>query len=193
MDAMKLLHSRNSAPRLKAPAPQGEVLHSILKAGMRAPDHALLKPWRFLTIAGTGRDALGELFVRSRQYHLERAGDAALTDSEASKIVAKTMRAPLIVVVIASLTDHSKVPPIEQRLSAGCAAHGILLAAQACGFGGIWRTGDNAFDNVVMAGLGLKANESIIGFVYLGTIDGEPKLLREVLVEDYCQSWPLTQ
>jgi hypothetical protein len=43
------------------------------------------------------------------------------------------LRAPLVVVVIAKLQDHVKVPKAEQRLAAGCAAHGILIAAHAQG------------------------------------------------------------
>ncbi len=190
MDAMTLLHSRNSAPRLRDPAPEGDVLESILKAGLRAPDHAWLAPWRFLTIAGSGRENLSSLFVTSKQAERKMTGEPALTDIEVRKISAKTMRAPLIVVVIASLTKHAKVPPIEQQLSAGCAAHSILLAAHANGYGGIWRTGDMAFSDVVMTGLGLQANESVIGFLYIGTLDGEFKSLRELSVADYCESWP---
>lgn len=190
MDAMTLLHSRNSAPRLRDPAPEGDVLEGILKAGLRVPDHAWLGPWRFLTITGTGRENLAELFVTSQQSKRNITGEPVLTNAETGKIFAKTKRAPLIVVVIASLTEHPKVPPIEQQLSAGCAAHSILLAAQASGYGGIWRTGDNAFDAVVMKGLGLQANESIIGFLYIGTIDGGLKSLRNLSVADYCQSWP---
>ncbi|MEH6557067.1 MAG: nitroreductase family protein [Oceanicoccus sp.] len=187
---MTLLHSRNSAPRLRDPAPEGDVLESILKAGLRAPDHAWLAPWRFLTITGSGRQNLSELFVKSKQVVRKSAGEPELTDIEIIKIATKTLRAPLIVVVIASLTEHPKVPPIEQQLSAGCAAHSILLAAHACGYGGLWRTGDNAFNQVVMKGLGLQTNESIIGFLYIGTIEGELKTIRDLSVADYCQSWP---
>jgi nitroreductase len=190
MDAMTLLHSRNSAPRLRDPAPEGDVLESILKAGLRAPDHAWLAPWRFLTITGSGRQNLGELFVESKQVERKIAGEPELTDLEIIKISSKTLRAPLIVVVIASLKEHPKVPSIEQQLSAGCAAHGILLAAHAWGYGGLWRTGDNAFNQVVMNGLGLQANESIIGFLYIGTIDGERKSIRDLSVADYSQPWP---
>jgi|TARA_B110000908_G_scaffold159597_1_gene201943 nitroreductase len=192
MDALTLLHSRNSAPRLRDPAPEGDVLESILKAGLRAPDHAWLAPWRFLTIASTNREHLGKLFVKAQQAQRKLSGAAELTDGEVKKISAKPLRAPLIVVVIASPTEHPKVPAIEQQLSAGCAAHGIMLAAHASGYGGIWRTGDNAFNQVVMTGLGLQSHESIAGFLYIGTIDGELKPIRNLSVADYSQVWPVT-
>lgn len=55
MDALELLVNRRSASRLAEPAPVGEQLQNILRAGMRVPDHKSLQPWRFV-IEGEGRD-----------------------------------------------------------------------------------------------------------------------------------------
>ncbi len=189
MDALTLLHSRNSAPRLREPAPTGEQLDNMYKAAFRAPDHAWLRPWRFLTITGGSRDELGKLFVEAAQQRRQQAGELALTEEEVAKLAAKPLRAPLIITVVATIKEHPKVPAVEQLISAGCAAHSLLLAAHAQGFAGVWRTGSNAFDPTVMAGLGLAPNEEIVGFLYLGTIDGNYKPLRELNIEDYCQPW----
>lgn len=188
MDAIDLLHHRNSAPRLCEPAPAGKVLDDLLKAGMRAPDHAWLRPWRFITIEGDARHRLGELFVTATQRR-RAAGEAEMTGQEVDKLAAMALRAPLIIAVVAAIKSHPKVPAIEQIISAGCAAHGILLAAHAHGFAGVWRTGDNAYDPFVKEGLGLSETDEIVGFVYLGTIDGNYKPLRELSVEDYCRPW----
>ena len=48
MDALTLLLNRHSCGRLADPAPSGEVLDNILKAGLRAPDHGTLTPWQFI-------------------------------------------------------------------------------------------------------------------------------------------------
>ena len=56
-----------------------------------------------------------------------------------------------------------------QPEAAGAAAHGLMLAANALGFGSIWLTGANAYDEYVCGELGLADHERIIGFVYLGT------------------------
>ena len=58
MDALELLVNRRSASRLAEPAPAGEQLENILRAGMRAPDHGTLQPWHFFVIEGEGRDRL---------------------------------------------------------------------------------------------------------------------------------------
>ena len=92
-------------------------------------------------------------------------------------------------VVTVALSEHPKVPPIEQSLSAGCAAHNILLAAEALGYAGVWRTGEPAFDRNVMDELGLAGTEEIIGFLYLGSRDGEPKPLPQVDLQNHLRSW----
>jgi nitroreductase len=189
MDAIQLLHSRNSAPRLTEPAPEGEVLDDMFKAALRAPDHCWLRPWRFLTIKEEARKDLGKLFVAAEQIRRADGEEKLLAEGELNRLQAKGLRAPLIVVVIAKVTAHPKVPAVEQIISAGCAAQGILLAAHAHGFGGVWRTGSNAFDATVKQGLGLLDNEEIVGFLYLGTVDGSYKKLSELPVADFCQDW----
>lgn len=74
-------------------------------------------------------------------------------------------------------------------MSAACAAHAILLAAQAKGYAGVWRTGDAAFDRSVMTELGLSENEEIAGFIYLGTRDGPAKMIPTLAPDDFLSQW----
>ena len=181
---LDFLQQRNSASRLVAPAPGAEELEQMLLAAMRAPDHARLRPWRFLSISGERRQALGELM---REALVRREPDA--TAAALDKASCAPLRAPLIVVVITRFFEHPKVPPVEQRMSAACAAHGLLLAAEALGYAGIWRTGKSSFDPYVHRGLGLQAGEEIAGLIYLGTRDGPAKPLPALSPADFLQTW----
>ena len=58
--ALDQLLSRRSAGPLQEPAPDGADLDLILDAGLRAPDHGRLRPWRFVVIRGEARLAFGE-------------------------------------------------------------------------------------------------------------------------------------
>lgn len=169
MEALDALLNRVSVPRLTEPAPNAAQREALFQAALRAPDHGQLRPWRFLTIEGQGREKLGELFAEAVQ-HKGAASQAAL-----DKARAMPLRAPLLIVVVARLQDHFKVPKSEQRLAAGCAAHAILIAAHAQGIGAVWRTGDMAFDAHVHKGLGLAENEELIGYLYIGTPLTEPR------------------
>lgn len=183
-DILRFLQQRNSSPKLTDPAPSPAQMAEIFRAALRAPDHAWLRPWRFLTIAGERRQVFGELLEASL---LSRTPDA--DEAARSKARKAPLRAPLLVVVVARLSEHPKVPPQEQRYSAACAAHAIVLAVEACGFAAIWRTGAPAFDRAVMTGLGLAANEEVIGFIYIGSRQGTAKTIPQLDTADFVSAW----
>ena len=184
MDALSLLKNRNSATKLTSPGPSDDELTELFAAAMRAPDHGRLRPWRFLVIRDAGLAALGELFAEAALLR-----EPTLGEPELARFRQQPMRAPLIIVAIACLQDHAKIPRIEQQMSAACAAHGLLLASEALNYAGIWRTGANAFDAHVMAGLELSANEEICGYLYIGSRDGRAKPLAEIVATDYVKTW----
>ncbi|WP_163931024.1 NAD(P)H nitroreductase [Paraferrimonas sp. SM1919] len=169
MQALELLLQRQSCPKLTAPAPNAEQLQTILQAGSRAPDHANLSPWEFIVVQDEGLAKLTDILVDAAH---KRAEPQASIDK--AKVMA--YRAPMIIVVIAKVSEHPKVPIIEQHLSAGCAVMAMQMAAQAQGLNGIWRTGTPAFDNNVKQALGATGDDEIVGFLYLGTPSCEIKI-----------------
>ena len=167
MEALDLLLTRVSVTRLTDPAPTPAQLDVMFRAALRAPDHGQLRPWRFLTVQGEARDRLGQLMAESLRVRSPEASEDALL--KARKM---PLRAPLLVVVIARVQPHPKVPGSEQVLAVSCAAHGLLLAAHDQGLGAVWRTGDFAYDSYLTKALGLTGDEQILGFIYVGTPEG---------------------
>jgi nitroreductase len=182
MDAIEALCHRVSVARLTEPAPDAAQRDLLFRAALRAPDHGQLRPWRFLTIEGAARERLGALLASVQQ---QRNPDPALVD----KARAMPLRAPLLVVVIARLQEHPRVPESEQLLAAGCTAHGLLLAAHALGIGAIWRTGELSHDPALWAGLGLGDGERVIGFLYLGTPQGALRTPPQLEPADFVSAW----
>jgi len=167
MEAMELLHGRVSAvaDELGEPAPAGRDLDAILRAGVAAPDHGGLRPWRFVLVRGTARERLGDLFADAA-----RARDPRLDDAAVEKQRSKPLRAPLLIAVAARVDpENPKIPAIEQVLSAGAAAQQMQLAATAQGYGSVWLTGANAHDARVAEALGLDFDDRIVAFLYMGT------------------------
>ncbi|QFI53890.1 NAD(P)H nitroreductase [Aeromonas simiae] len=171
MDALELLLNRHSCSRLSEPAPAGEALDNILKAGLRAPDHGTLTPWQFILIEGKGRERFGELLAAA-------AAERGEPEEAIERCLDAPLRAPLIIAVATRFQDHPKVPRLEQELSAGCAVMAMQMAAQAQGFNGIWRSGWFIFDDIVGRGLGLGDEDQLVGFLYLGTPMTEVRKLR---------------
>ena len=58
---LQFLQQRNSAPKLTSPGPSASQMEEVFRAAMRAPDHAWMRPWRFITIEGDRRLAFGEV------------------------------------------------------------------------------------------------------------------------------------
>ncbi|WP_339010552.1 NAD(P)H nitroreductase [Aeromonas popoffii] len=178
MDALTLLLNRHSCGRLADPAPSGEVLDNILKAGLRAPDHGTLTPWQFILFEGEGRERLGNLLAEAARARGE-------DDDSVKKCSEAPLRAPLLVAVATRYQAHPKVPKLEQELSAGCALMAMQMAAQAQGFNGIWRSGWFIFDERVNEGLGLAPEDQLVGFLYLGTPMLEARKLRELPPDEF--------
>lgn len=175
---------RNSTPTLSAPAPNGRVLESIFQAALRAPDHGKLRPWRYLTIEGGALIKLGGLFADSL-----KTGDPSITIEQENKFRKMPLRAPMIIVAIASVQAQHKIPEIEQTVSLGVGVGYLLLALQAEGFGGMWRTGPLAYNKGVHKGLGLADSEQIVGFLYVGTPEGKTKAIPQNTTSDFVASW----
>jgi nitroreductase len=185
MDALTLLHERSSMGKLIGPAPSPEQMEAIYRAALRAPDHKELRPWRFIEFSGDGLERLGELFAEA-----EYREDPSIEDAALDAARKKPLRAPMIVAVVAKITpDVDKVPKVEQMISAGCAAHGILLAAHALGLGAMWRSGKYAFDSTVRKGLGLEEEDELIAFIYLGQLGGRHKPVAEHRISDFVERW----
>lgn len=187
LDTLEALLSRITVPQamMTDPGPEGDALDRILEAGVSAPDHGRLRPWRFLLVRGEARSRLGALMADAQQTREPAASAEALEKTREAPL-----RAPLLVVVIASVRpDHPKIPEIEQIASAAAAAQNMLIAAHALGFAGKWSTGAHAYDETVKTGLGLRAHERLLGFLYIGTARGRPQPGSRPALAEIASEW----
>lgn len=163
MDLLTGIESRTSAIRLAAPAPTREHIQQIIKAGTRAPDHGRLRPWRFVVLEGDARGKLGDAMSDMLK---RKVPDAIPEQLESER--KKALRAPTIVVVAAKITP-GKIPEIEQVTAVAAAVQNMFLAANALGYGAMWKTGGAAYDATVKALFGLEPQDHIVALLYLGT------------------------
>lgn len=151
--------ARRSISKVGPETPNDEELLALLDAVTPVADHKALKPWRLLTLRGDDRLRLGA------------ALDAAAGREPGDKPNPKPLRAELLIAVIASPTEHPKVPEWEQHATAAGAAHLLELALWQAGWGVMWRTGLDANAPAVRALHGLCENELLMGWLYVGDID----------------------
>lgn len=184
-DTLNTLLTRRSvvARDLSAPGPSPEERDQILAAGHRVPDHGKLGPWRFIVFEGAARDAFGDRLAEIFMNDNPEAG-------EKNREIERTRftRAPLVIAVISAPVEH-KVPQWEQELSCGAVCQNMLLAANAMGYGAQWLTEWYAYHADVNALLGLKKDERVAGFIYVGTKKEQPCERKRPSLDERISFW----
>lgn len=184
MDALELLLGRELALKLAAPGPNQQALDLMFRSALRAPDHGRLRPWRFVVVPEEKRERFGELMADClRRQEPGAAPDMLQRERD------KALRAPVIVVVAARIQRGHKIPEVEQFAAAAAAAENIMLAANAQGFGAMWKTGAPAYDATVKRALGLDPDNDIVGFLYLGTQVGGGSPAARPVPKDSVSVW----
>ena len=155
--------SRSSTKKFSDEAVSRDDIEAMLTAAVRAPDHGMLAPWRFIVLQGESRAILGSAMSAALRSRMPEA-DAETLDREASK----AWRSPVLIVVVAELKAHPKVPEVEQLVAVGAAIQNLWLAAHSMGYGAAWKTGSHAYDAGVKSALGLRAEDHVVGFLHVG-------------------------
>ena len=183
---MKTLLSRRSISKLTIPHPSREEMEEVYQAALRAPDHAWLRPWKFIEIIGDSRNKLAKAFINSAKKTEE------LNEERQNKIMALPFRSPMIIVVIAKINnDKPNVPRLEQIQSTAAAAQNILLALHDKGYGAYWRTGKYSSERnkFISNELLLDKNDEVLGYLYVGTPEVDAPKIPELENKDFVTIW----
>lgn len=153
MSALEAVRARRSWSKVTDAAPTDAELLALVSAAGRVADHSSLRPWRLVTLRGDDRERLGR----------------AIAKAEGEKHAStKPLRAPLLIAVVASYRKSGKVPRWEQEAVASGVAHVLSLLLDEAGWGVIWRTGHYTRSKAVAKAHGLKKNEELLGWLYVG-------------------------
>ena len=180
MTALKTILNRKSIPLMEEPMPTQKELKNIYKAGLRAPDHGSLTPWKFIEVSGNKRKLLSEIFVSATKKIIKNADDKII-----KKVKNAPFRSPLIIIVIANIKKKFNIPKIEQILSAGAAAQNMMLASSFYGYHSIWRTGHLAFNHDINKLLNLKKDDVVIGYLYIGSTNKKVPSAKKLNVDNF--------
>ncbi len=153
MSAFDAALERQSYSKVTDDAPSGDELLRLIGAAGRVADHSSLRPWRLIELRGDDRHRLGAAIAKAEH---------------ASHPSSKPLRAPLLIAVVASYRTSEKVPHWEQEAVASGVAHILSLLLDEAGWGVIWRTGGYTRAKAVAKAHGLKKNEQLLGWLYVG-------------------------
>jgi nitroreductase len=178
METYDALMTRRSVPKTTDQVPDRATIQKLLDAAVRAPNHHLTQPWRFIVLTGEALSELGDAWAEGT----ERKG------KNPDKVRNKPNRAPVIIAVIEKPHLHNrKVIEREEHYATGAAIQNMLLAAHSMGLGAMIRTGPAAELKEVRDYLEVDDDEHIAALVYVGFPtegDGDRPMSRRTPAED---------
>jgi nitroreductase len=151
MEVEKAIRTRRTHKAFGAEPVAPAALDELFELASWAPNHHLTSPWRFRVLGARTRAALMEL-----------------AESEQPGAAVKLRRSPTLVAVSARQSGEPGQDR-EDLLATAVAAYLVLLGAHARGLAGYWRTVPLLDDSRGRAILGLPAEETPVGLLYLGS------------------------
>ncbi len=176
--------TRRSHRRLADPGPDPTELTEILRAGVSGPDHGRFTPWRYVTFVGEQRRDFGTVIAHAAQRR-----EPDITPERLAVEQSRLERAPVVIAAGAHVEANEKIRPAEQVAAVAAGVQNMLLAATAMGYGSIWRTGWVCVDPEVKAALGLRSQDELVGFIYLGSVVEAPPPRAEPSLDSVVRSW----
>ncbi len=150
MEVEKAIRTRRTHKAFGALELERTTIEELIELARWAPNHHLTNPWRFHVIGARTRARLMEL------AEAEKPGSAV-----------KLQRAPTLIAVSARVQGDA-AQDREDLLATAVAAYLVLLGAHARGLAGYWRTVPLLDAPAGRALLGLGADETPVGILYLG-------------------------
>ena len=168
-----LLLTRRSvlAKDMIPPGPTEEELQTILRCGLRVPDHSRAEPWRIQILARPAQQALGDFSAELFQREHPEANEV-LVELERQR----PQRSPTLLVVTFHVNEQkvAKIPEVEQLLSCAALCQNILVATTAMGYRGQWLTDWPAYHPEVIEYLGHDEGTRIVAFIHIGSVETPP-------------------
>ena len=160
------LETRRTIPAnmMTEPGPDHDTIQKMLALATRVPDHGKLAPWRFIVISGAARQRIG---VRLAELALQNNPDMLAERREQEET--RLTRAPVIIAVVSTASEHPKIPEWEQILSAGAICLNLFMAANAFGYAANWLTEWISMDEKALDVIGVEPGERVAGMIYIGT------------------------
>lgn len=166
MDAITAISTRTSVKRFRPDPVPREIIQRLLDCAVRAPNHKLTEPWRFVVLTGGARDHFAEIRARHR---LKRFADPAAAESQAAsdKVRRDSRDTPAYIVVMCAVNPDA-ITREEDYGATMMAIANLITAASAMGLGTYLRTGGVMEDPELRRLAGVADGFRVVAILSLG-------------------------
>jgi nitroreductase len=160
-----------------------ETIRQILENATWAPNHGHTEPWHFVVFTDEGLKKLANF--QSELYKKNAGGK--FKEASYQKLQTNPLLASHVIAICMKRDPNKKHPEVEEIAAVACAVQNIYLSVSAYGLGGYWTTGGVTYNEKAKSFFGLKEEDRLLGFFYLGYVaiaspDGKRKPVEEKVV-----------
>jgi nitroreductase len=160
-----------------------ETIRQILENATWAPNHGHTEPWHFVVFTDEGLKKLANF---QSELYKKNAGEK-FKEASYQKLQTNPLLASHVIAICMKRDPNKKHPEVEEIAAVACAVQNIYLSVSAYGLGGYWTTGGVTYNEKAKSFFGLKEEDRLLGFFYLGYVaiaspDGKRKPVEEKVV-----------
>jgi nitroreductase len=142
-----------------------DIIQHLLDLADWAPTHGKTEPWRFIVY---GNQRISEFCRGHAELYRDNTPDDKFNQLVFDKLMNSYGKASHIIVAYMKRGNNPNIPEIEEIAAASAAIQNILLGATANGIAAFWSTSGMLHKPVMKEHLGLREEDKMLGFLYLG-------------------------
>lgn len=164
MDVIEAIHARRSIKEFADRPVDRERIDTLLDAAVRAPNHRMTEPWRFIVLGPDARRSYAEIRAGLKA---EKVDDASAADAVREKVLRRTLGIPALLAIAQAESDDPEIRE-EDYAATWMAVQNVLLAAVDVGLGGYIHTGRILRSDGLRRLLDVADDERVVAVVDLG-------------------------
>lgn len=148
------------------------IIAEMLENANWAPTHGLTEPWRFHVFTGEG---LRKLARFQAELYRRLTPAAEFKQSKYDKLLHRPLLASHVIAIGMKRQDSGKIPEVEEIEAVACAVQNMFLTATAYGIAAYWTTGGITYEKEALEFFGLRPQDRLLGFFYIGISKAQPE------------------
>lgn len=146
-----------------------DIIKQLLSLADWAPTHGYTEPWYFVVYSG---ETLKQFCTDHAELYKQNTPAAQFIPGNYEKLQHQGDLASHIIAICMKRGDNPKIPEIEEIAAVSCAVQNMWLGATSLGLAAYWGSGGMTYTTAMQDYLGLREQDKVLGFFYLGYADG---------------------